>query len=309
MTPDQYTNKEFFIEVGNGHQLYVHDWGNPKSGTPVVCLHGGPGGSSSDRFKLMFDPSAHRVIFYDQRGCGKSTPYGSLEHNTTEDQIEDIEKIVKHLKISNFIFQGGSWGACLALAYALKYPKRVKAMVLFGIFTGSQKEIDYFDKGSFAAYFPDAWQQYLEATPKSNRRQATKFHFQRILSDDVKAVRESSSVYQNLEGSLLFLDDRFTPSSSEDPAYDPNPIRTEVHYLVNRCFLPDRYILDNAHKLKMPIWIFQGRYDMVCPPETAYELHQKLPNSHLMWTIAGHTGGERETNSLMRATLLQLAEK
>lgn len=306
MTPDQYTNKEFFIDVGDGHQLYVHDWGNPK-GLPVVCLHGGPGNSVNDKFKGNFDPAVHRVIFFDQRGCGKSLPYGSLEHNTTADLVEDIEKIAKHLKLTNFAIQGGSWGSCLALAYALKYPKRVRALVLFGVFTGSQEEIDYIEHGRFASHFPEVWQRYLEATPKEYRHAPSDYHFKRILGDDEAAARKSACAYQNMEGALIKLDDRFTPSTPDDPAFDPTSTKIEVHYIANRCFMPDNYVMDNAHKLTMPIWIAQGRYDMVCPPMSAYKLQQKLPHARLFWTIDNHLPGH-ETIGMMRAILLQLPE-
>lgn len=308
MTPDQYTNREFYIEVGNGHELYVYDWGNPK-GLPVIFLHGGPGSEIKDGYKQAFDPTKHHVIFFDQRGCGKSLPYGSLKHNTTADLVEDIAKIAAQAKFRQFVLFGSSWGSCLAFAYALKHPKQVKAMILSGIFTGSKSEIDYFDKGEFAANFPEAWERYLATVPKSHQHSPTKYHYERILGKDEKAVRESACAYENLEGALMSLDDRFVPRLPGDPTYDPSGMRIEVHYMANNCFMPDNHILNNARKLTMPIWMAQGRYDMVCPPVTAYKLHQKLPNSHLIWTIGGHRGGERETQSVMRTVLLQLAEK
>ncbi len=308
MTPDQYTNKEFFIEVGNGHQLYVYDWGNPK-GLPIIFLHGGPGGAVRDNFKALFDAAKHRVIFFDQRGCGKSLPYGSLKHNTTQNLVEDITKIADHLKLKQFVLEGASWGSALALAYGIKYPKRVKAMVLAGIFTGTEPEIDYFDKGDFAKHFPDVWEQYVTTVPKSHKATPTKYHFERILGKDEQTMRQSACIYQNLEVALIGLDDRFTPASPDDPTYDPAGVRVEVHYLANKCFLPDNYILDHARKLTMPIWIVQGRYDMVCPPITAYTLHQKLSSSHLLWTISGHKPSDRETHTVIRTILLQLAQK
>lgn len=308
MTPDEHTNQEFFIDVGNGHQLYVFDWGNPK-GLPIIFLNGGPGGFSKDGQKVIFEPDIHHVIFFDQRGCGKSLPYGSLKHNTTQDMIEDINKIAGHVKFKQFALYGGSWGSCLALAYGVKHPKRVTAMVLYGIFTGSQKEIDYLDKGGFVNHFPDVWQRYLAATPKEHHDAPTKYHFARILGKDEKAARESAHAYQSLEGALIRLDDRFVPRSPADPTFDPTGITLEVYYLANSCFMPENHILNNASKLTMPIWMVQGRYDMVCPPIAAYELNKKLPNGHLVWTVAGHHGGEREPHSVMHSLLIQLAEK
>ena len=304
MTPDEYTISELFLEVGDGHTLYVHDWGKQNAETPIIFLHGGPGSGVKDRYKTTFDPSLQRVIFFDQRGCGKSTPYGSLEHNTTDDLVEDIEKIARLLKLDTFILTGGSWGSCLALAYGLKYPKRVSAMVLRGIFTGSQAEIDYLDQGHFATHFPDVWDKYLDATPAAHQKNPGKYHAARILGNDEQAARESACTYGNLEGALLSLDDRFTPPNPDE--YDPTLSKLEVYYMTNRCFMPDRFVMDNAHKLRMPIWLIQGRYDFVCPPVTAYELNEKLLNSRLVWTTAGH-GNDRPNYDVHRTILLQLS--
>ena len=157
MTPDKYTLQERFVDVGNEHQLYVQDWGNPKAKNIFVFLHGGPGGSVKDNHRLLFNPDKQRVIFFDQRGCGHSTPFGSIEHNTTGYLVEDVEKILVTLDIKSCILVGGSWGSCLALAYALKYPKRVKAMAIRGIFTGSEAELQFIEKGQFQNFFPDTW--------------------------------------------------------------------------------------------------------------------------------------------------------
>jgi len=297
MTPDEFTIKETFIDVGDGHELYLQDWGNPKAKTPIIFLHAGPGAAVKNRHKQRFNPYEQRVIFFDQRGCGKSLPYGSLENNKTDNLINDIELIAQHRGLEKFVITGGSWGAALGLAYALKHPDRVIAMTLVGIFTGSQAEIDYLDKGGYRTFFPDVWDNYLSQTPKSHHADPTKYHFDRILSDDINALRSSAYIYSNLEGSLVSLDDRFTPQETAD--FDALPTRIEVYYLANRCFMPDRYILDNAHKLTMPIWLVQGRYDVVCPPQTAYELHQKIHNSTLIWTVAGH-GNDRGNYDVMR---------
>ena len=163
MTPDDHTNKEFYIDVGNGHRLYVHDWGNPK-GLPIIFLHGGPGAMVRDGAKMFFDPAVHHVVFFDQRGCGKSLPYGSLKHNTTADMVEDVTKIADEVKFKQFVIAGGSWGACLGLVYGIKNPKRVKAMVLRGIFTGSQKEIGV-DFGFFDLVFQAFGCQKVVDTP------------------------------------------------------------------------------------------------------------------------------------------------
>lgn len=296
MTPDKFTIKETFLEVSGGHTLYIQDWGNLKAALPIIFLHGGPGGGVKDRHKGGFDPSRHRVIFFDQRGCGKSMPYGSLEHNTTQDLISDISSIADHLSVKQFILCGGSWGATLALAYGIAQPKRVAGMVLNGIFAGSQSEIDWLGNGGFKHFFPEVWQKYLDLTPKQHHASPTAYHITQALSDDPAAAKQSCYAYENLEGAAIQLDDRFTPGNFEE--YDPTAIRIEMSYMKHGCYMPDNYILDNAAKLKMPIRLVQGRYDMVCPPVTAYELDAKLPDSRLYMTINGHKA-EHEAGNII----------
>ena len=303
MTPDEYTLSESMLNVGNGHQLYIHDWGNKAAVKPILFLHGGPGGSAKDSYKETFDPTKQRVVFFDQRGCGRSLPLGSLEHNTTDDLIEDIEKIATRLSLETFIISGGSWGSCLAIAYGIAHPERVTALVLHGIFTGSQSEIDWLDSGKFQTFFPDVWEQYLEATPLAFRNEPNKYHAAKILGPDDEAAKQSAYAYERLEGSLIKLDDRFTMEPLE--TYDPTGIRIETHYLQHGCFMPSNYLLDNAARLTMPVWLVQGRYDMVCPPIAAYNLHDALPNSHLIWTINGHKA-EHEASTVLKLLLQQV---
>jgi len=305
MTPDEFTIQETFVDVGDGHQLYIHDWGNKEARSPFMFLHGGPGLGTNNVYRSYFNPYEQRVIFFDQRGAGRSVPHGSLDHNTTTDLVEDIEKIAKHLKIERFILTGagGAWGTCLALSYALKYPERVSSLVLHGIFTGSKLEIEFWTHGAFRSFFPDAWDQFLDQTPKSNHHDPAQYHYERILGRDPQSMHESAYVYATLESSIAHLDDRYNPPSLED--FDPSGTRIEVHYLTNNFFIPDRYILDNAHKLIMPTWIVQGRYDFICPPSTAYELNNRIPGSTLLWTMAGHTGRDRSNYDVVRTILAQ----
>jgi proline iminopeptidase len=302
MTSDEYTIQEAFIDVGDGHQLYTQEWGNPKAKSTMLLVHGGPGSQSKDKHKLAFNPSQHHVIFFDQRGCGQSLPYGSLKNNTTPDLVEDINKILKHYKVDEAVLVGGSWGATLALAYAVAHPARVEALVLNGIFTGSQSEIEWLDKGRFKNFYPDAWETFLARTPKSHHDDPVAYHTKRVLGEDAQARAESGFAYETLEGSVMSLDDR---RSAADPTdFDPLPIRMEMFYMQKDCFMPDRHVFNNAHKLTMPVWLVQGRYDMVCPPVTAYELHQKLPNSNLIWTIGGHFAAERGTADVIKTILM-----
>jgi proline iminopeptidase len=307
VSPDAYTLQETFIEVGDGHTLYVQEWGNP-GGMPIVFLHGGPGSGCKDRYKGTFNPRRHRVIFFDQRGSGRSLPYGSLENNTTNDLVEDIERIAKHLKLTHFTLYGGSWGSCLALAYGIAYPKRVKNMILNGTFTGTQAENDYFYSDIYANYFPDVWEQLLEQTPKSHHKNPLLYHSEQALhAKDKELAKKSAYIVQGVEGALLSLNDRwYMPGPLEE--FDPVSAFIEIHYFLNHFFMPDRAIIKDAHKLTMPIWLIQGRYDMVCPGRTAYELHKALPNSELMWAISGHRN-EHEMLSLEEALLLQLTNE
>jgi proline iminopeptidase len=302
MNPDQYTISEQFLNVGGGHELYIQEWGNVKAKTPIIFLHGGPGSGVKDKYRDQFAPTQHRVIFFDQRGSGRSIPTGSLVHNTTQDLVEDIEKIAKFFRISSFVLTGGSWGSCLALSYAIKYPNRVEALVLRGIFTGTKTEMDWVNKGHFKTFFPDVWDKFLAKTPKKYAHNPVQYHIPRIVGPVAQAAKESAYIYGNLESALLNLDDRFTPANIDD--YDPTMSKLEAHYLSHNCFLTDNYILNHAQQLTMPIWLIQGRYDMVCPPITAYRLHQRLPNSQLIWTIAGH-GNDRPNYDVNRTILLQ----
>jgi len=304
MDKDNFTNKIFYLDVGEGHKLWIHDWGNKHAKTPILFLHGGPGAGVNNGHQGYFNPEKQRVIFYDQRGSGKSKPAGSLRSNTTEHCIDDINKITGKLGIKKFIITGGSWGSCLALAYALKHPSKVKALVLRGIFTGSKREIDYLDKGEFRAFFPDVWDDYLQRTPAEHHDDPTAYHQKMYKSKDKAAAKASAYAYSELESALLGLDDRF--HSEDYDSFDPAAISIELHYLSNGCFMPDRLILDNAHKIPVPTWLIQGRYDAVCPPITAYEMHKALPSSHLIWTIAGHKGSDRGIHDVSKAILEQL---
>lgn len=306
MTPDAYTIQEFFLDVGDGHQLYVHEWGNSKAKTtPIIFLHGGPGDGCKDKHRSNFDPEQHHVVFFDQRGAGRSLPYGSLEHNTTDKLVTDISAIADYLKWKQFVLVGGSWGSSLALAYAVAHPRRVKALVLDGIWTCSANEMAWLDQGGFRVFYPEVWEHYLARTPKKYHANPSEYHFKRALGASDQAASKSAYAYACMQAAVLSLDDeRFT---EPDPIeFDPASTKIEMHYITHHCFMPEGHILDNARKLRMPVWLVQGRYDMVCPPQTAYELHQKLSSSQLIWTVSNHRS-EHEVNSVIRSILLSLA--
>ena len=306
MTPDKYTIKEFFLDVGDNHRIYVHDWGHKSAKHPVIFLHGGPGGSCRDKFKLNFDPQTQRVVFFDQRGSGKSLPKGELSNNDSQKLIGDIEKIIQELKLPSVVLTGGSWGSCLALLFGIKNPQRVHGMVLNGIFTARKSEIDYLDKGDFKIFFPDLWDKYSESAPAEYKTDPSKYHYDNIFNENKNISKKSAYAYSEmLEGPLSNLDDRFEPENFDE--FDPDAMRIELYYLKSGCFIPEGYILKNANKLTMPIWLVQGRYDMVCPPVTAYELNKLLPNSKLIWSVSGHMIS-RESWALIKLLQEQVAK-
>lgn len=302
MTPDEFTIQELMLPVSGGHELYVQDWGNQDAVTPIIFLHGGPGSCCKDKHKNSFNPQSQRVIFFDQRGAGRSTPYGMLKNNTTDDLVKDIIQIADKLEVDKFVLTGGSWGSCLALTFAIRHPKRVAALVLNGIFLGTKEEISWLDQGRFQTFYPDVWNKYLDDTPAEHRQDPSKYHFERVANGREQARLDSAYAYAKLEGGVIKLDDRFMPGPKDE--FDPMGMSIEMNYLHNDCFLPDRYIIDNAPKLTMPVWLVQGRYDMVCPPVTAYQLDQKLPNSKLIWTVSGHLQ-EREGWAVIKTILEQ----
>lgn len=298
MNTDRYIISEKMLDVGDGHALYVQEWGNPDTSMPVIFLHGGPGGQIKEKHKGSFDPKTQRVISFDQRGCGKSTPYGSLENNNTEKLIGDISKIADAFNAKTFILHGSSWGSTLALAYTLANPERVHALVIGGVFTSSKTELEWIDNGQFKTFYPEVWRAYLDKTPLEHYKDPTKYHFDKVINGTTEEQKLSGYAYDCLESGVIQLDDRQTPEDFAE--YDPAGIRIEMYYLQNNCFLPERYILDNAHKLNIPVHIVQGRYDMVCPPITAYELHNRLPNSYIYWTLGGHKH-EHESENIFRS--------
>ncbi len=224
MTPDKFTNQELMLDVGDGHTLYIQDWGNKTAKNPIIYIHGGPGSGCKDRYKDSYDPQIHRVIFFDQRGSGKSTPYGSLDHNTTDDLVEDIEKIANKLKLTKFMLNGGSWGSTLALAYAIKHPKRVTGIFMRGVFTGRKSEIEWFDNGLYRLFYPERWEAYQQTVPKTHQNDPTAWHAKHILGTDEAKMRTSAHAYSAVESSLMTLDDRWTaPKLDED--FDPTLVR------------------------------------------------------------------------------------
>jgi len=275
-----------YLDVGDDHLLYVEQSGNP-DGEPVVALHGGPGGGSSPLLRRLFDPRRYRIVVFDQRGAGRSRPYASIEHNTLPDLVADLERIREHLMIPRWqMVLGGSWGVTLALAYALDFPSRVAALVLRGVFLCRQEDIDwlYTDRGA-ARFYPDLWARLLDALPAGEGDLVSRYHRALPGPDGDRLARE----WTLWEARLSSL----KPPPEINVDHNARAMaQLETHYFVNGGFLA-RPILPRVGALTCPVEIVHGRYDMVCPPEQAWLLHQALPDSRLTWVpAAGHSSAE-----------------
>jgi proline iminopeptidase len=299
MDKDEFTNRELLVDVGDGHKLWVMDWGNKDAKTPIISLHGGPGSQAKEKHKIVFDPKVHRVIFFDQRGCGKSTPFGSRRGNNTEELAKDISKIAKHLKISKFYLIGGSWGSTLALYYAINYPEMLAGLVISGVWSGSKNEI--FGMHDIAKiFYPDLWEWVLLDTPAEYRDDPMIYHLDKALNGTSPEQKKSSYVVGCLEGGMMKLDDRGTPDIYDE--YDPTCMQMELSYVATNCFMPENYILDNVNRIRVPVYIVQGRFDMVCPPDFAYKISKLIPDCKLYMAISNHAG-EHEVTSLLRVII------
>lgn len=280
------------LEVSGGHDLYVEQCGNPR-GRPVVVLHGGPGGGCSPGMRRFFDPEHYRVILFDQRGCGRSRPHSSLSHNTTWDLVADIERIRQKLKISRWMVFGGSWGATLALLYAQTHPAQVEALILRGVFLMTQRELDWFYGGGAGAFRPDPWCRFVDAVPRAERSDLIAAYHARLTSSDLMEQTRYARLWAGWEASCATL--RGGGGAGPDGAYARAFSRIESHYFVHRGWLEeDGQILRDADRLKgIPGHIVQGRYDLICPPQSAWSLHQAWSGSELhMIPDAGHALSE-----------------
>ncbi|HMR62345.1 prolyl aminopeptidase, partial [Amaricoccus sp.] len=260
----------------------------------VVVLHGGPGGGCSPGMRRFFDPGHYRTILFDQRGCGRSTPHASVEHNTTWDLVADIERIRVRLGIERWIVFGGSWGACLALIYAQTHPDRVEALVLRGVFTMTPAELHWFYGGGAGAFWPEQWRAFSQMVPREERGDLIAAYHRRLFGEDPAEQLRFARAWAGWESALAVLDPgdgRGNPSSSYALAF----ARLENHYFINGGFLDgDGHILRAMHRIDaIPGHIVQGRYDMICPPHTAHALHRAWPGSDLrMVATAGHALSE-----------------
>jgi len=287
-------NQTGFLEVGDGHCLYYEDCGNPH-GKPAVFLHGGPGGGCGAEVRRFWNPNIYRIILFDQRGSGKSTPHAHLVNNTTWDLVDDIERLRTTLNIDKWQVFGGSWGSTLALAYSEKHPQRVTEMVLRGIFMLRKKEIDWFYQHGASEIFPDRWQHYLAPIPKNEHGDLLQAYYRRLTSDDHAIRIEAAKAWSIWEGStstLLPDTDMAATFGADDMALAM--ARIECHYFINNGFMADNQLINEVDKIRnIPAVIVQGRYDVVCPAVSAWELSRSWPEADLhIVPDAGHAAFE-----------------
>jgi proline iminopeptidase len=283
------------LRVGDRHTLYYEQSGNP-GGKPAVFLHGGPGGGTSPVHRRFWDPSAYRIVLFDQRGCGRSTPHAELLENTTWDLVADIERLRERLGIERWQVFGGSWGSTLALAYAEAHPERVTELVLRGIFLLRKREIDWFYQEGASRIFPDVWEGFLAPIPENERGDLVSAYHRRLTSPDPIVRGRAAIAWSTWEGrTSRLLPDPELVARTGDPIFAAAFARIECHYFVHHGFFErDDQLLANADRIAhIPCEIAQGRYDVVCPAESAWALHRALPRSRLhLVENAGHSALE-----------------
>lgn len=284
-----------FLRVSDLHVIYYEESGNPQ-GKPVVFLHGGPGGCTGPKQRRFFDPSAYRIVLFDQRGCGKSKPHACLTDNTTWHLVADLERIREHLGIQRWQVFGGSWGATFALAYAEKYPDRVTELVLRGIFLVRKQEIDWFYQRGADAIFPDAWEEFLAPIPAEEHGDLLHAYYARLTSEDPDVQQQAAKAWSVWEGrtSCLYTNPDLIARTADDE-FSLAFARIECHYFVNRGFFErDGELIANVGRIRrIPTVIVQGRYDVVCPMASAWTLHRAFPEADLrIVPDAGHSAFE-----------------
>lgn len=296
------------MQVDRTHRIYVEQCGNP-DGIPVVVLHGGPGGGCSPAMRRYFDPQTYRIILFDQRGCGRSQPAGSVQDNTSWHLIADIEKIRETLGIDRWAVFGGSWGATLALLYAETHPDRVAFLALRGVFLMRPSELTWFYGGGAGQFWPEHWQQFVDMIPSDERSDLVAAYHRRLFSGNMAVELRYAKIWAGWENALASI--TYDGPLTQGPAnYARIFARLECHYFYNLGFLDDdNYILNNIDRLSdIPGKIVQGRYDMICPPGTAHALHEAWPASSLtMVPRAGHALSEPGITSELVRTMEQVA--
>ncbi|KTD32298.1 proline iminopeptidase [Legionella moravica] len=282
------------VKASKPHILYVEETGNPE-GIPVIVLHPGPGAEADPHLRRFFDPQRYRIILFDQRGCGRSTPHLEIKDNTTSLLLDDIDAIRDFLGLSEFVLFGGGWGSLLGLLYAQKFPQQVKALLLHQIFLGRQNDIDWFYKQGASLVYPDYWQEFISLVPENKRHNIPQFYAD-CLQGSNDLIRMSAAknwaLWQARCSSLqphLYVIDQYS-----DPHFALALATLESHFINNRYFIEENQVMDQVHKIRhIPTYIVHGRFDLVSPLAGAWELHQAIPASNLrIVRDAGHSDRE-----------------
>jgi len=299
------------LRVSELHELYVDEAGNP-DGIPVLFVHGGPGGGCDASSRRFYDPAVYRIVTFDQRGCGRSTPHGELAENTSQNLIADIEAIRVRLDIDSWVLFGGSWGSTLSLLYAQHHPERVKALILRGIFLCRQCDFDWLYKDGANRIFPDYWEEFIKPIPPSERDDLAQAYYSRLLGDDELLRMGAAKAWSAWEANCSKL--RPSPTALAKFTKPHNALalaRIETHYFVNKGFIDENHILNNMQSIKdIPGRIVHGRYDMVCPLDNALSLHQQWPNSELVIVRdAGHSASEPGTVDALIRVVSDIAKQ
>ena len=293
------------LDVGDGHHVYWELCGNP-NGKPVVFLHGGPGGGCTPTQRRLFDPDKYRILLFDQRGCGRTTPYASLEANTTWHLVADVERLRQMIGVDKWMVFGGSWGSTLALAYAQEHPERVTELVLRGIFTLRRSELLWYYQEGASWIFPDKWEGFLAPIPEEERGDLMAAYRKRLIDPDPAVRAKAAQAWSLWEGeTITLLHNQEYSDQFGDAHYAIAFARIENHYFVNEGWFEEGQLIRNAHRLKnIPGVIIQGRYDIATPPKSAWELHKAWPEAQfIMVPDAGHAVSEPGiTHHLIEAT-------
>ena len=288
------------------HTLFIEECGNP-NGLPVLFLHGGPGAGVSPYHRRFFDPTRYRIVLFDQRGCGRSTPHAELRDNTTQHLVADIERIREHLGIERWVVFGGSWGSTLALAYAQAHPQRVLGLVLRGIFLGRREELRWFNErdGGARYIFPERWDRYLAYIPEAEHDELVEAYWRRLDSADPQERLDAARAWGDWEGgSTTLVHDPLEAGNFEDPQVALSVARAEAHYFRHNVFLqPDQLLRDIDRIRAIPATIIHGRYDIICPVKSALDLARAWPEADLRIVLAGHSAADPAiVDQLVQAT-------
>ena len=298
-----------YLPSVDGHEIYYEQCGNP-NGHPVLFFHGGPGAGCDVKDRKYFDPKKWRVILHDQRGCGRSEPFGEIKNNTTQDLVKDAKRLTDHLGISKAVFWGGSWGSTMALLTAIEYPELVSGMVLRGIFLGERGELDYSINGLPARHYPEKWFRFIKDVPLIYYLDPVPFFLKKILYGTSEDHARFSRQWSNFEDACL----RLVPLTYEEIEKGTSRAEAEAialletYYFVNNCFIENGFILKNVYKIpKVPVSIIHGRYDVICPAMSAWKLRQALEEPAQLHIVesAGHSKSDPE----MRKMLLSETER